>query len=200
VSSIILDKTLNVMATLAIFLFGILAADIALPRLFPISALLLITLILFWPRAQEMVIKLSCRLHPKLRELSASLLSAFSEIGAKKKIYLIAISLAYQMSAIVDVYLIFKAMSTPVPLTAILVFVPLIVMADNVPITTLGLGTREALIIFLFRQYGPASALLGTGVLLSFIEHIIPVLFGLFFMRYFISGFTGNERKVSVKL
>jgi len=192
-SSIILDKTLNILALLAIFLAGLSASDIEIPRLFPVSALLFITLFLFWTRAQGVVIKLAGSMHPKLRELSGQLLSAFSEIKAGKKLYLIAVSLVYQMSEAVNVYILFKAMSISVPFAAILVFVPLIMMLDSIPITTMGLGAREALMILLFKQYGPESALLGSGVLVSFVEHIIPVLFGLFFVRHFISGFTGHE-------
>ncbi|MCX5666921.1 MAG: lysylphosphatidylglycerol synthase transmembrane domain-containing protein, partial [Candidatus Omnitrophica bacterium] len=133
-SSIILDKTLNILATLAIFLIGLLVADIELPRLLPVSALLLITLFLFWAPAQELVIKLAGSMHPKLRELSGQLLSAFREIKAGKKLYLIALSLVYQMSEAVNVYVLFKAMSIPVPFASILVFVPLVMTADNIPI------------------------------------------------------------------
>jgi uncharacterized protein (TIRG00374 family) len=197
--SIILDKTLNVLATLAIFLIGLLASDISLPRSFPISALLLIGIFIFSERAQDAVIKCAGRMHPKLRDLSWQLLSAFRELGAGKKIYLIFLSLMYQMSEAVNVYLLFRAMSIAVPFSAVLVFVPLIMMADNIPITMLGLGTREAFMILLFGHYGPSGAILGAGILVSSIEHILPVLFGLFFIRYFIGGFAGSEKAFAGK-
>lgn len=199
VSSIVLDKTLNILTLMIIFLIGLFATKIALPRVFALSALLLITLFLFSTSAQGIVTKIAGSMHPKMRELSAALLSAFSEIKIKKKLYLIVLSFVYQMSEIVNVYILFRAMSIPVPFVETLVFVPLIIIVNNIPITTLGLGTREGLVILLFRQYGPASALLGAGILVSFIEHVIPVLFGLFFVRYFIGGFTESEKRIPCK-
>jgi uncharacterized membrane protein YbhN (UPF0104 family) len=63
-------------------------------------------------------------------------------------------------------------------------------VVNNFPVTILGLGTREALIVFIFAKYGGASALLGAGLLISLIEHILPVIFGLFFVKSFLTYFT----------
>jgi uncharacterized membrane protein YbhN (UPF0104 family) len=68
-------------------------------------------------------------------------------------------------------------------------------VVNNLPITAMGLGTREALVIFFFSQYGSTESLLSTGVLVSLIEHVLPVTIGLFFIRPFIEYFKENTRR-----
>jgi hypothetical protein len=79
---------------------------------------------------------------------------------------------------LITVYLVSIALSMPIPFYKILIFMPIIILIANIPITILGLGIREAAILFFFAEYGLKQQLLSLGILCSFIEYIFPAIIG----------------------
>lgn len=66
----------------------------------------------------------------------------------------------------------------PPPLAATLAFVPLAVIGAKIPITLLGLGTREALIVTLMSGTASLAALAGAGLLFSAVSYVLPAALG----------------------
>ncbi len=197
VSSIVLDKTLNLLVTLGIFLIGLLLVDIKFPRFLPIAALLALTVFLFSSRLRSIFINVSKTIHNKLFSITEQLLSSFEDISLKEKIILLCYSIVCQSSEFINTYILFRAVGVFVPFSLVLVLIPLIIVINNLPLTILGLGTREALMIFLFAKYGTSTSLLSASLLVSFVEHILPVVFGLSFTKSFLRCFIVQQRLVS---
>jgi len=185
-SSIILDKTLNLLVILCIFLIGLSLVEVKFPKVLPIVASLVLIALLFSTPLRSMVIRLARAIHPRLHRFTEQLLSGFADISTKEKIILTGYSVIFQFSEFINTYILLRAVGVWVPFAMVLVFIPLIVIINNLPITMLGLGTREALIIFLFAKYGQSTSLLSASLLVSFIEYILPVLFGIFFIKSFL--------------
>jgi uncharacterized protein (TIRG00374 family) len=196
VSSLLVEKALNILVTLCIFLVGLGLVDLKIPWIVPASLTLTVLLILFSKKAREGFINLVGRIHPKLHDFTTELLHGFEVIGPKKMASLLFYSLLFQSSEFINTYILFKAVGVNLPFSLIMVYIPLIMVINNLPITVLGLGTREALLVFLFAQYGASSSLLSGGILVSFVEYILPLLAGLFFMRLFLE-YTAIERDVA---
>lgn len=94
----------------------------------------------------------------------------------KKSIFLY--TLLFMLGELVTVYLLSIALTIPIPFYKLLIFMPVVILLANIPITILGLGTREAAILFFFAGFGPGQDLLSLGILCSFIEYIFPVIVG----------------------
>ena len=62
---------------------------------------------------------------------------------------------------------------------------PLVYIAGNLPLTFMGIGTREAAVSMLFAQYANATNLLSAGLLLTLIDKLLSVAVGLFFFPRF---------------
>jgi len=186
-SSLLLDKSLNLLVTVGIFLVGLSVVKIAFSSWIPLAALLTLLIFLFCDRVRNLLMVIPGRIHPRVHQFAQGLFSGFTEASVREKLILICYSLVYQFSEFVNTYILFKAVGLSVPFSLVLVLVPLIMVINNFPVTVLGLGTREALIIFLFAKYGTPALLLSAGLLVSFIEHVLPVAFGLFFLKTFIS-------------
>jgi hypothetical protein len=192
-SSLLVDRALNLFVTLSIFLVGLILTDIKISIFFPIMALLVLLGFLFLRNLRGIFLKIAKVMHPKFYQFSRQLFSGFEEINVKEKTILTAYSAIYQFSEFVNTYILFKAIGVDVPFSLLLVFVPLVMVVSNLPLTVMGLGSREALLVFLFAKYSQASSLLSGGLLVSFVEHVLPVVFGLFFIKS-LTNFTLEEK------
>ncbi|MDO8428040.1 MAG: lysylphosphatidylglycerol synthase transmembrane domain-containing protein [Candidatus Diapherotrites archaeon] len=87
------------------------------------------------------------------------------------------------VGSIVYFYLIVLALHIPVPFHFVLVIVPLIALSDLLPVSVSGLGTREALMIFLFSFYSlsPEQAI-AVSLTYLFIGYVFPAFLGFIFM------------------
>ncbi len=196
-SSLLLDKSLNLLVTLVIFFAGLSAVDLKISKVIPVSMLVVAILILFSAKVRSIFIVLSKKIHIKLYNFTAQLFSGFEEVKIKEKIILILFSIVYQLSEFINTYILFKAMGLKVPFSLILVMIPMVMIVNVFPVTILGLGSREAFTIFLFSGYGASTLLLSASLLITFIEHILPVLFGLFFIKAFIAYLSIKNARIS---
>ncbi len=96
------------------------------------------------------------------------------------------LSLLNEFSKIFIFWLLLKSFSLDVPLTLIVFVVPLSIVITFLPITPMGLGTREAAIVYYLSNYMSAEQALNTALLFSFFRWIVPTGIGLFFTRSFI--------------
>ena len=85
------------------------------------------------------------------------------------------------------VYLIAISINASIPLFSLLIYMPIVIFASSIPITFLGLGIRESLMVFLFLKYASCEKILALGILYSFAEHILPMLIGLSLTPLFVN-------------
>ncbi len=97
-------------------------------------------------------------------------------------------SLGFEGLKLLNTYLLFTALDIEVPFGVLLRLVPLSILASMLPLTPSGLGTRESTILLIFSNYATPERLLGASLLVSFVNRLIPILFGLFFMKLFLFG------------
>ncbi len=193
VSSLVLDKTLNLLIVMCLALIGLLFSDVQVPGLIPLSALMIILLFLFSPGFRQLWVSIAQKIHPKLHDLTLKMLSSFENIGTKEKIILIFYSLIYQSSEFINTFILLKAVGVTVPFFVLMIIIPVIMIINNLPLSVLGLGTREISIVFFFSKYGASAALLSGSILISFVEHILPVIAGIFFVQSFYMYFAMRD-------
>ena len=79
--------------------------------------------------------------------------------------------------------LVLRAFHLQVPLSAMVLFVPMVVFAAGLPATPMGLGIREAAITFLLAPYGAPAELLAAGLASSAVVKMAPAVAGIAFVR-----------------
>jgi len=111
-------------------------------------------------------------------------LSEFKKVF-KKDVFLFTI--LYMIVELITIHLLSIALAIPIPFYKILIFMPVTILLANIPITILGLGTREAAILFFFSGFGLKQQLFSLGILCSFIEYILPIIIGGSVTGYFLT-------------
>ncbi|HQH26677.1 MAG TPA: lysylphosphatidylglycerol synthase domain-containing protein, partial [Oligoflexia bacterium] len=81
----------------------------------------------------------------------------------------------------------FKMFGASTPALLVIACVPLAVMVGLLPISFAGLGTRDAVLIWLFMSWDPPDLLAGVG-LMSHLRYIVPALLGVPAVRYHLSA------------
>ncbi|MCM8786787.1 MAG: flippase-like domain-containing protein [Candidatus Omnitrophica bacterium] len=182
-SSLLFDRILNLLVTIGIFLIALVLTRLQISYFFIFFLFFGMVSFLLFNRLRDAILNIVKKIHLKLYEFVEQLFSSFNETSLKEKILLLFYSIIYQFSEFLNTYILFLAVGVRIPILAILLYTPIVMIVNQLPISILGLGTREALLVFLFSKFGPISSLLGGGLLISLIEHILPVVFGLFFIR-----------------
>jgi len=95
---------------------------------------------------------------------------------------------------LVCVYLIAKGINASIPLFSLLIYMPLVILASSIPITFLGLGIRESLMVFLFMKYASCEKILALGIIYSFVDRILLMLIGLSLVSLFVSKIINIRR------
>ena len=108
----------------------------------------------------------------------------------KTSLFLITYSLLLKGLELLDYFLVFKALGLDVPLKPLFLFVPLVMLVSEIPVTFLGLGTREAAIVLFFSPFGPLEKLLAVGILISFSEYLLPNFLSLLLTKRFLDKMT----------
>lgn len=193
INSLLLDKSFNLVTLVGVFVCGLAFIKTPVPPALAAAILALLILIVFFKRARLYLSHVCGRIHPAFGKLTEQLLDGFTQLSLKEKGVIILYSMLYQGSEFFNTYILMKAVGiNTVPFSLIAVFLPLIMIANNLPLTVLGLGTREALMVFFFLPYAAREMLLGASIMVSLIEYIIPVCFGLLFVHAFLSRIIGG--------
>ena len=110
-------------------------------------------------------------------------------------------SLGYQVTARKAMvgWILLKAVGVTVPFFYLMTIIPIIMVAANLPVTTLGLGTREIAIVYFCSRFGQAASLLSGGIMVSLVEHVLPVMVGLMFIHSFHTYFTMKDEVYALK-
>ncbi|MFC1889533.1 lysylphosphatidylglycerol synthase transmembrane domain-containing protein [Thermodesulfobacteriota bacterium] len=130
----------------------------------------------------NVVARLGGRLHPRLGEILGNLISAFTDIPLIPRLLLFGIVLLFQCMDLFVIGFGLRGAGIVVPPADLFLCVPVVYLIANLPITFMGLGTREATLVFVFAPFGSQAMILAAGIGLSFCMEIVPALFSLFYL------------------
>lgn len=106
-------------------------------------------------------------------------------------------SLGIEGFKLLIIFIILKSLCIDIPIDTILFFGSSTIIAAYLPITYWGMGIRESAILFLFSGYATPDKLLAGSLLITFIDGVLPVLLGLFFLKPFLNSLWGKaERRI----
>jgi hypothetical protein len=88
-----------------------------------------------------------------------------------------------KLSELLVFYFIFKGLGVGLPLYTLFIFVPVTMLVSIVPVTFLGMGIREGVIVLLFSGCCSPEIVLGGGVLFSMVDYVFPAVTGVIFTR-----------------
>lgn len=192
VSSVLLDKYLLLISTLQLCVIGAIFIFWSNPG---IASALFVGLILSLalvaplrlPGIRPLLSFVGGRFS-RVTEHVGDFMSAFTSISIGQIFFFLGYCHLAQIAHIVIFYLLFLVVrvQASIPLGALVLYVSLIVLLTNVPITISGLGTREAFVLYFFSGYAQPEALVAVGILVSFVEYVLPALYGMAFQRDFI--------------
>lgn len=135
------------------------------------------------------LLTLSKQINSKLYVQLCRQLSAYEALGLKRCVLPFLYGSVSILLELLVFCIVFRAIRIPVPIWAAVAFVPLTMIAGNLPFTIYGLGIRESAIVFFFRAFareGQEAELLAGGILFSAIDYLLFVLLGIPFLKHLI--------------
>lgn len=119
--------------------------------------------------------RVSGRFAEKLLPVAAAL----SACSPRRKLGLAVLTLLTELPEIVSLWGALRLAGAPVPLEAVAVGLPLVVVAGLLPISIAGFGTREFAITTVFARWAPPETVAAGALLFSAIEFVLPAIVGL---------------------
>lgn len=159
------------------------------------AALFLLILFSITPFSLKQISRLITRMVEKYRiypETWASFREKY-DAGAIKKIILH--SAGIEGSKLLIIFFLLKSLRVEIPPDALLFRGSATVLAVYLPVTYWGLGIRESAILFLFAGYAVPEKLLAGSLLITFVDGILPVFLGLFFVKPFLSNLWEEKKE-----
>ena len=190
VSTLVFDRACNVLGIFTVLVIGLALSSTQVPLgLAPLPVLVAagLVLLLVSARARDLVLWPFGRLGRRAARVAEGLLAAWREIPGRGKAHLTLYAVAYQLSKVLILYLLFGSVGVEVPPGALVLLTGLAMLATNTPVTISGIGTREASILIFFAPFGERSALLAAAVLFTVCELIVPMLVALPFTWPFLA-------------
>ena len=118
-------------------------------------------------------------------------LAAAILIGKIRYKKLLLYSFLVEFALLLNYFLMFRALAIKIPPSEILILGSITIFLASIPVSIAGIGVREAAFLFLFvPKVEPAEAV-AAGLLLSFIDGLLPVLCGCLFINKFMKIFLG---------
>jgi len=188
-ASIIFDILLNMCVLLSIIFASIIFLKINLFNIpFIIITGLIFSFIIFFclKATQNFIFSIVKKIHFKFYN-ALKVLFAFQGITSKKQSYFILYAFTIQLIVLANYYILSRALNLNIPFSKAILFFSLIIIISLIPVTISGLGIRESLIILFFSEFASFQSLLSLGILISFVEYILPALVGLIFVKPFLS-------------
>ncbi|MBZ0274386.1 flippase-like domain-containing protein [bacterium] len=118
----------------------------------------------------------------RVGDLFANLVAGFTDIGLSHRLTLIAAGCVLQLVDLLAIGMCLGAAGISVPLGDLLWRAPLVMLSAKLPITFLGLGTREAATVAFFASFGSEAAALAGGLIVSFSMRLLPVFLSMLFL------------------
>ncbi len=110
----------------------------------------------------------------------------------------LALTVGHSLLSVLSDMLVFglllRALGARIDTAQLLAYLPLCLLGARIPISSMGLGTREALVLLFFSHVADAGVLFATSLLFSVIEHMLPALLGTLMTAPFLSSLAGSPR------
>jgi len=103
-------------------------------------------------------------------------------------------SLGIEGSKLIIIFVVLKSLQIEMSAAALLLWGSATILAAYLPLTYWGLGVRESAVLFLFADYAAPGQLLAGGLLITFVDSVLPVLLGLFFVKPFLDRLLGSKK------
>ncbi len=129
--------------------------------------------------------------YSRLPQASISIMENY-DLGTIK--YIIFHSLGIEGCKLLVIFAVLKSLQIEISVAALLLWGSATILTAYLPLTYWGLGVREATVLFLFAGYATPDKLLAGGLLITFVDSILPVLLGLFFIKPFLDNLLGSEK------
>ena len=107
---------------------------------------------------------------------------------------LVIFSVGFETCKLVNYCILLHAFGVPTSLSTVLIKIPVILFISSLPVSVLGMGTREAAIVGLLPTTIEPNRLLGAGLLISFVESILPLILGLVLTKPFLARLIGDDK------
>lgn len=121
------------------------------------------------------------KLRPKVERLLEALRLLLRRPGLL--FWVLVLTTANWLASVVQTWLFYLALRDPVPFGSLLAALPAAIFVGLLPITLMGMGTRDAALIRLLASHAAAPVSLGVGLLYSLCGYWLPGLVGLPFLR-----------------
>lgn len=133
----------------------------------------------------------------RLRPKADRLLEAWRQLGRRPALLttVLLLTIANWLASVVQTWFFYQALDTPVAIGRLLAALPAAIFVGLLPVTIMGMGTRDAALIALLAGHAPRAVSLGVGLLYSLCGYWLPGLAGIPFLRGALRPFPGNRTK-----
>jgi len=176
--SIMVEYSLNILALLFFLFLGIIVYLIQNRHIVLFSAINIpiLSLVSFGSLRLNTYGKLKDKLNADRYILFKTYFKELIRVARDKTIILYTV--LFIAPGLINIYLLSKALHINLPLYAVLIFTPLVIISSSLPITISGLGIREVSVLLLFSQFAPSELLVSLGILYFFVEYLFPMVIG----------------------
>ncbi len=154
--------------------------------------LLLVLTGIFWHKKDSLPVGLE---KLNFRFSFSKFIEAWRNFTLGKRMVLYLYSAIFVLLEMGVYYFIFKSLKININPRIILAFFPVIILISLLPVTILGMGTRELALMTFFSAYATKEALFSAGIIVSFIGYLMPAILGLFFANYFLEELSYEIKK-----
>lgn len=100
---------------------------------------------------------------------------------------IVALSGAIWILHMVQIYFFFLSMNAPAAISHFLSLVPLAIFIGLLPVSIAGFGTRDAALIYFFKNDFAPAVMVGTALYVN-LRYIVPAIIGIPFLNRYITG------------
>ncbi len=165
---VLLEQFLDIFALLVLVIFGSFFSK----NIFFLfgGLLVLFLLIVFFILLPKMNLKIASKWQGKIDIF----FSAFKKfLRDKNAFYILIFTFLAWLVMLIYVRGLFFSFGFNIPLAAILAFQPIVTLISLIPITFSGIGAREAVMIYFYSAFAPASSILAVALIYSFFAAIL---------------------------
>ncbi len=194
--AILFDRGLNLIGTTFWLLAGLalLKAESPAPRAALLAAIgLSYGLFLFSGPLQRLAMAGARRVHHRVGRFVEGTLAPFQRFSAGRKLFFCAYGVLFQTRPLIVAWLLFLSFGIRVPAGELVAWITLSMFAGHLP-TAMGMGPREAALVFLFSGAAPPAVLLSIGILLTLLVHALPMAVGLPWVPWYLRAMARGTR------
>jgi hypothetical protein len=165
---VLLEQFLDIFALLVLVIFGSLFSKNYFFFLISLTVLLLMAVFLF------LLLKMEVRFLKKWQDKIDNFFSAFKKFFRDKNAFcILAFTFLAWLVMLIYVKGLFFAFGFNIPFGVILAFQPIVTLISLIPVTFSGIGAREAVMIYFYSAFAPASSILAVALIYSFFAAIL---------------------------